>query len=277
MDNKIGKDLHEYYLEKTWVLTEEWYDSLDKSDPQGVYSSANPEVIKALKQQNYGFHVHFCDLFIKDEETHLKEFENWVIGVAKDDQHLSTPLNYILREFFRTQEQYLDLFDAYIFLHDDQYDRNTYDFWRRKIIRTFEGVILWFVEEQHKFATARLEAQQETIKELSSPVIPVGGKEALLPLIGQIDTARAKMILENTLTQCVQKGVNLLYLDLSGVVIIDTMVAQQIFQLIEALKLIGVKTVLSGIRPEIAQTAIQLGIDFNNVDIKRKLQLIKEK
>ena len=86
---------------------------------------------------------------------------------------------------------------------------------------------------------------------------------ALLPLVGDIDTARAKIILENTLKECSQKGVQHLCIDLSGVVIIDTMVAHQIFDLVTSLRLIGVETTISGIRPEIAQTAVQLGLPFN--------------
>ncbi|MCY7654318.1 RsbT co-antagonist protein RsbRB, partial [Bacillus safensis] len=62
------------------------------------------------------------------------------------------------------------------------------------------------------------------IYELSSPVIVLKSQIALLPLVGDIDTARAKIILENTLNQCLQKGVQHLCIDLSGVVIIDTMV-----------------------------------------------------
>lgn len=84
-----------------------------------------------------------------------------------------------------------------------------------------------------------------------------------MPLVGDIDTARAKIILENTLNQCSQKGVQHLCIDLSGVVIIDTMVAHQIFDLVTSLRLIGVETTISGIRPEIAQTAVQLGLPFN--------------
>jgi rsbT co-antagonist protein RsbR len=82
---------------------------------------------------------------------------------------------------------------------------------------------------------------------------------------------RAKFILEQTLQQCYEKGVSKLLIDLSGVVMVDTMVAQQIFQLVESLELIGVHAVLSGIRPEIAQTAVQLGLDFDNIEITAKL------
>jgi rsbT co-antagonist protein RsbR len=92
-----------------------------------------------------------------------------------------------------------------------------------------------------------------------------------LPLVRDIDTARAAAILENTIKQCAEQKVSQLFIDLSGVVIIDRMVAHQIFQLINGLSLIGVKTTLSGIRREIATTAIQLGLSFANISIASTL------
>jgi rsbT co-antagonist protein RsbR len=83
--------------------------------------------------------------------------------------------------------------------------------------------------------------------------------------VGDIDSRRAKLMLENTLNQCANHGVNFLVIDLSGVPMIDTMVAQQIFQLIKGLRLMGVAATLSGVRAEIAQTAVQLGLEFNGV------------
>ena len=79
------------------------------------------------------------------------------------------------------------------------------------------------------------------------------------------------MILENTLHQCSEKRITQLYIDLSGVAMIDTMVAQQLFTLIESLGMLGVKATLSGIRPEIAQTAVQLGLSFSNLSIRSSL------
>ncbi len=72
--------------------------------------------------------------------------------------------------------------------------------------------------------------------------------------------------------QCVQLQVDSLLIDLSGVPIVDTMVANQIFSLIEGLKLIGVKASLSGVRPEIAQTSVQLGIDFMSIPIYSSIE-----
>jgi rsbT co-antagonist protein RsbR len=91
-------------------------------------------------------------------------------------------------------------------------------------------------------------------------------------LIGDIDRERATFLLEHTLKQCTKLNIHHLLIDLSGVVKVDTMVAFQIYQLIKALKLINVDSTLSGIRPEIAKTAVQLGIDFNNIPIVSTLK-----
>ncbi len=102
-------------------------------------------------------------------------------------------------------------------------------------------------------------------------MIKLNDQTALLPLVGNIEPTRAEYILESALEQCVEKGVSQLFIDLSGVVLIDTMVAHQLFNLMDALQLIGVKPILSGLRPEIAQTAVQLGLKFDNLTITSTL------
>ncbi|WP_223700472.1 STAS domain-containing protein [Sutcliffiella deserti] len=261
--------LHKFILDKAKILTEEWYESLDKSDPYGVYSSNNPEVIANLKKQNYDFHFHLCNIFVEEETVFFQEFQQWIVTIAKDDQHLNTPIHFTLREFSRVREQYLDFIAEYISINET--DKNNEIAWNRLIMKAFDKVILKFVEEHQHYAEQKLKAQQEMIQELSSPIIALDNNRALLPLVGDIDTSRAKFILEHTLEQCSELGVSHLYIDLSGVVIIDTMVADQIYQLISALNLIGVTTTLSGIRPEIAQTTVQLGLSFDKVSIKSTL------
>ncbi|MDV2583684.1 STAS domain-containing protein, partial [Alkalibacillus haloalkaliphilus] len=82
-----------------------------------------------------------------------------------------------------------------------------------------------------------LQSQQEMITELSSPVILIKDQIAILPLVGDIDTYRAKIIFDKTLKQCNDLQVEHLVIDLSGVPIIDTMVANQIFHVISGLEL----------------------------------------
>lgn len=257
--------LYDYLVNNTWDLTEAWYAALDKNSTSGVYASNDPKVIQTIKEQNHGFHERFCKLFIEDEEVFVKHFEEWVLEIARDPEHLNTPLHHILQEFFNTQQQYIELLFKYEQQAEDL-SHETVQKWIASVTKMFGKLMTWFTEEHHNYSLSKLRAQQEMINELSTPVISLSKGVALLPLVGDIDTNRAKYIFENALSQCTQKRVHSLLIDISGVAIIDTMVAQQIFQLIEALRLLGVKSTLSGIRPEIAQTAVQLGISFQDVN-----------
>ncbi|WP_078381183.1 STAS domain-containing protein [Sutcliffiella halmapala] len=262
-------ELHTFLLDKAKNLTEEWYKSLDKSNTSGVYASTNHEVIETLKKQNYEFHLQLCKVFIEEETKFYQGFQKWILTIAQDDQHLCTPVHFTIKEFFKVKEQYLHFIHNFVSLHETERDREV--LWNQMVMRAFDKIVLKYVEEHQKYANQKLQAQQEMIQELSSPVIGLDNNRALLPLVGEIDTSRAKFILEHTLEQCSKLSVNHLYIDLSGVVILDTMVANQIFQLIKALNLIGVETTLSGIRPEIAQTTVQLGLSFDDLCIKSTL------
>jgi rsbT co-antagonist protein RsbR len=171
----------------------------------------------------------------------------------------------MLREFFRVRVQYLDYIKDFVSLHMGEFPNEVIDSWNRVILKAFDKIMLGFVEEHKHYLQQKLSAQQELIQVLSSPVITLNKELALLPLVGEIDIRRAKLMLENTLNQCANLGVNFLVIDLSGVPMIDTIVAHQIFQLIKGLRLMGVTSILSGVRPEIAQTAVQLGLEFNGV------------
>ena len=129
------------------------------------------------------------------------------------------------------------------------------------------------------FSLTYVNIHQETLKkaksaflELSIPVVPITKGIAILPLVGEVDTERATLLLEETLKKANELKLSHMLFDLSGVMIVDTMVAHQIFNIVEALGLLGVKTILIGIRPEVAQTMIQLGIDFSQITIKANLE-----
>ncbi|MCA1053672.1 STAS domain-containing protein [Rossellomorea aquimaris] len=266
-----NKDLHTYLVSKAHQLTEEWYNTIDKSTTSGVYSSDVPEVVENLKKQNFEFHQLFCEVFIIDKTTFNKKLDDWVLTIAEDKQHLETPTHNIIQEFMRVRNQYLDFVNEYAQTCNDPNIVEHMRGWEDTIIESFDKAMLRFMELQNEVVERQLQSQQQIIHELSSPLISLNEDTALVPLIGNIDPERAKLILENTLHQCVQKEVSYLFIDLSGVVMIDTMVAHQLFQLIDALELIGVKPILSGLRPEIAQTAVQLGLNFNKLTITSTL------
>lgn len=142
----------------------------------------------------------------------------------------------------------------------------------RKIDPLLDHAVYCFSLTYVHYYKKNLEASKRAFLELSVPVVPIMNGIAILPLIGNIDTERAQLIMEEALQEAVRLKLTTLIFDLSGVMIVDTMVADQLFKVINALDLLGVKSMLTGIRPEIAQTVIKMGINFKNVVIKATLQ-----
>ncbi|MCA6609061.1 RsbT co-antagonist protein RsbRA [Bacillus safensis] len=114
--------------------------------------------------------------------------------------------------------------------------------------------------------------QKIALQELSAPLIPVFEHITVMPLVGTIDTERAKKIMENLLNGVVKHRSQVVLIDITGVPVVDTMVAHHIIQASEAVRLVGAKCLLVGIRPEIAQTIVNLGIDLSQVTTKNTLQ-----
>ncbi|MBS4178610.1 RsbT co-antagonist protein RsbRA [Lederbergia citrea] len=107
--------------------------------------------------------------------------------------------------------------------------------------------------------------QKIALQELSAPLIPVFDKITIMPLVGTIDTERARLIMENLLTGVVKHRAEVVLIDITGVPVVDTMVAHHIIQAADAVRLVGAKCMLVGIRPEIAQTIVSLGINLNQI------------
>ncbi len=117
-----------------------------------------------------------------------------------------------------------------------------------------------------------LSLQRVALQELSAPLIPVMERITVMPLIGTIDTDRAKLIMENLLEGTIKHNSEVVLIDITGVPVVDTMVAHHIIQAAEAVRLIGSTCILVGIRPEIAQTIVNIGIDLSKFPTRSTLE-----
>lgn len=113
--------------------------------------------------------------------------------------------------------------------------------------------------------------QTDEISEISTPVIRVWDGIVALPIIGTLDSARTQVVMENLLQQIVDTGSSIAILDISGVPAVDSLVAQHLIKTVSATRLMGAECIISGIRPEIAQTVVHLGIDLSNIVTKASL------
>ncbi|RRR69371.1 MAG: STAS domain-containing protein [Candidatus Viridilinea halotolerans] len=118
---------------------------------------------------------------------------------------------------------------------------------------------------------AQIEAQQLVIRQLSVPLLPVGAKTLVMPLVGALDTERMQAVQQEALNAIERQHTSRLLLDLTGVPVIDTTIAQGLFKVVQAARLLGNNVVLIGIRPEVAQTMVALGINFAEIPVARDL------
>jgi rsbT co-antagonist protein RsbR len=114
--------------------------------------------------------------------------------------------------------------------------------------------------------------QQATLRELSTPLIPIADHVVLMPLVGSIDSKRAQDIMEMLLEGIGQYQADIAIVDITGVPVIDTQVANALIQVAKAVHLLGSKVVLTGIGPTMAQTLVHLGADLSTIITRGSLQ-----
>jgi rsbT co-antagonist protein RsbR len=113
--------------------------------------------------------------------------------------------------------------------------------------------------------------QQQDMLELSTPVVELWDGVLALPLIGTLDSARTQVVMENLLQKIVETGASIAIVDITGVPTVDTLVAQHLLKTVAAARLMGADCIISGIRPQIAQTIVHLGVDLGSVITKASL------
>ncbi|AXI07890.1 STAS domain-containing protein [Oceanobacillus sp. 143] len=127
--------------------------------------------------------------------------------------------------------------------------------------------IIYAVSTMHnKSFKESFERQEEELLRLSAPVVPIIDGFAVLPIVGEMTEKRSELLMRTVLQEATAQELEYLFIDLSGAMIIDTLIANNLFKIVDTLELVGIKTILSGIRPEVSQTMVSLGVNFNRIE-----------
>jgi len=130
---------------------------------------------------------------------------------------------------------------------------------------------LWTTEVFQKSREELVQRQQDEMQELSTPVVKLWDGILALPLVGTLDSARTQIAMETLLEAIVSTGSEYAILDITGVPTVDALVSQHLLKTVAAVRLMGADCIVSGIRPQIAQTIVQLGVDLSQVTTKATL------
>ncbi|WP_404451207.1 RsbT co-antagonist protein RsbRA [Virgibacillus necropolis] len=255
----MDRKFKEIALNNSDKIVHMWLEEIDSLKNGNYTSTVSGELYESTNREFVN--VIFTSIKGQGSTKTLENFSEKLIN-------LGWPLSYItdgLQVFRRVTIEY-------ILSQSDQIDTDyisrvltSVDFWVEPIIRQL-------VNEYSGSWEHIVSLQRVALQELSAPLIPVMDNITVMPLIGTIDTERAKLIMENLLEGVIKHNADVVLMDITGVPVVDTMVAHHIIQAAEAVRLIGSTCILVGIRPEIAQTIVNLGIDLGKFPTKSSLK-----
>lgn len=274
---KMNQELYDFLIEHLDAITEDWL--ADREEKNGsIYSiDAGDWSEQMLREQNRLTNTTIASSLLENDEVFEKNKKEWAKVVAESRVSSRTPIYEVLDALSKVRHAFWKFVEKFVDQEGNRVLRSDIMNWGIAIHMAFDELLVEFTRKYDELMNTRLYAQQSLIEELNAPIIKLNATIGVLPIVGEIDTTRVQAITDYVPSKCVELDVSHLFIDLSGVSIIDTMVANHIYQLMQVLDLLGIKSTMTGIRPEIAQTSVQLGLDFSRIRTYSSLQLALRK
>ena len=256
----MNKNMATFIQDNLEEIINRWQELMTEDSEERFFQVMSQEVINKTSRE-------FAELMISNlfegetnYETRLKEFTSKVVRFGWSISFVMKAINHFAQVVYDMLES-----NQTITEHNMKEYIVVFGAW---ITPMRDGI----VETYAKTWERTVQLQKIALQELSASLIPVFDKISVMPLVGTIDTERAKLIMENLLEGVVKHRAEVVLLDITGVPVVDTMVAHHIIQAADAVRLVGAKCMLVGIRPEIAQTIVTLGINLKDFTTTSTLQ-----
>ena len=255
----MDERLKNVVLEHSDDIVTMWLEEINAHKKNDYTSTISDEMFESTNREFVN--VIFSSIEKQGLSSDLDDFSERLIN-------LGWPLSYLTdgMQVFRR------VVTDFILKQSDKIDSDYFSEVLRKVDGWVDPIINRLVNEYSGSWEHIVSLQRVALQELSAPLIPVMENITIMPLIGTIDTERAKLIMENLLDGVIKHNAEVVLIDITGVPVVDTMVAHHIIQAAEAVRLIGSRCILVGIRPEIAQTIVNLGIDLGKFPTKSSLR-----
>ncbi|KMY52806.1 RsbR protein [Bacillus sp. FJAT-27231] len=249
----MRKLIFDYVQTHKSEILKEWISQMKQDADERAVQTMSAQMFTKTSSE-------FIELLISNFTETEEEFQSKVVGFAEKIVRLGWPLTIVtlgLRTFSHIVAEGLQKEELV-----GQHNFIEYSFeFERWMFPLYNTIIDTYADTWERTVSL----QKIALQELSAPLIPVFEKISVMPLVGTIDTERAKLIMENLLDGVVKHRSEVVLIDITGVPVVDTMVAHHIIQAADAVRLVGAKCMIVGIRPEIAQTIVTLGINLDQV------------
>jgi rsbT co-antagonist protein RsbR len=225
------------------------------------------EIIEQSVKTNRGFLTFLGETLNLSNEDVAEKFIQWhrqQQANQKDYQFNFEEISKILKPYAQTRLQLIEMLTKVTMREGLSTEEVVYV--NNRISYLLDLSITESMIERERLANEKNKISQKIITELSSPVVPLQNGMAILPLIGEFDFDRSDHIMNHVIPKISELKIKHLIIDFSGIATIDAEVASRIFNVNKVLRLIGIKTMLTGIRPDLAINVINAGIDFSKLN-----------
>ncbi|MGP4074044.1 RsbT co-antagonist protein RsbRA [Piscibacillus sp. B03] len=255
----MNPEYQETLLANSDEIIRNWMDNLEDSKVKEYTSTISDDMIEQVNREFVN--LVFSKLKDGHSQDSIEQFTERIVNLGWPLGYLTEGMQTFRSLCIRTLINESDVKDQEQFLQIVDDVNGWVDPIKKKLIDAYSTN--W---------NSIISLQKVALQELSAPLIPVMDGITIMPLVGTIDTDRAKLIMENLLDGVIKHRADVVLIDITGVPVVDTMVAHHIIQAAEAVRLIGATCILVGIRPEIAQTIVNLGIDLSKFPTKSSLK-----
>ncbi len=256
MNKQIATYIHQHIDD----ILEKWKIKMEEEEDDRFFQIMSDDVINHTARE-------FGDLMIfsltEEREIYMVKLQEFSVQIVRYGWSIS----FVLKALSNFTDVIYEQMESEGYLNESNYKsyRTILNNWLTPVTHSV-------VDAYSKVWEKTVSLQKIALQELSASLIPIFEKISVMPLVGTIDTERAKLIMENLLHGVVKHRAEVVLLDITGVPVVDTMVAHHIIQAADAVRLVGAKCMLVGIRPEIAQTIVTLGINLNDFTTTSTLQ-----
>lgn len=269
-DRQINEALHQFLVARSGQITAEWLVSPEEVKENPYVSNAKLDQI--LQEMKQTFSTEMIYMFNMDESGFQEYFRQQAEKVVEKHNGIWQLYFTIQQEVTRYRNILLEQIEEFVKQYETSIPNEVVLAWHKKALRLLDHANQIFMQEAFREIDVELERKEQVITKLTAPVIQIEEHIGLLPLMGEINTDRGHVIIENTLKQCQLFGLNTLLIDFSGVVQLDPSIVDHLHTLVRALNIIGITTYISGVRPHTAEEFLSYDFIFRQVPIFKDLQ-----
>lgn len=257
---KMNKQMARYIQENNTEIIAEWQELMKNEKNDRSFQVMPTDLMNQTSKE-------FADLMVSNLLESHQAYENRLNDFAEKVVRLGWSMTFVTKAIDHFSEVVFEGMEREGLITQENF-RDFFKEFNKWIIPIRDSTVAAYSKTWERTVSL----QKIALQELSASLIPVFEKVSVMPLVGTIDTERARLIMENLLEGVVKHRAEVVLLDITGVPVVDTMVAHHIIQAADAVRLVGAKCMLVGIRPEIAQTIVTLGINLNEFTTTSTLQ-----